>query len=146
MAKYITVDMAFGQDVDKRDFSVGVISPKPVSDSIIVVIGDDVDYRQVETLNALKWLWNGVRDRDLLDSGVSVPGNGQLVSACNIDAISPANRRTAWGDTVVLTEGDVGIMVGTDMFGQGAINYLESAFKAAIDFTRENWETIRGIS
>jgi hypothetical protein len=97
------------------------------ADRIAVYAGDNVDLgRQNEIINGWKWLWTGVRDRNLLD--VQFNGN-VLYSGAAIDSLTEYNRRTA-SVVTSFTDDDIIIGLGNAVTGAagGAIDQLKVAF------------------
>lgn len=90
------------------------------------------DYRQLEIINAWRWLWNGVRDRNILTDFAA----GPVYSAVSIDKIGETDRRTST-DLVSLNTDDVVIAIGATARSVDATNILESGFAMLRDHARE---------
>ena len=110
------------------------------ADSITVAIGDDVPVRrQTEIINAWKWLYEGLKSRNLLD-----PDNwtNLLVTAADMDNITIANRRTD-SDPSFFTDTDIGIWLGANVVDSTENDadrvMLENAFRQLADWARENF-------
>ena len=84
-------------------------------------------YRQVEIVNAWQWLWNGVKDRNLLD--VQFAGS-TLYSGASVDNITASNRRTE-STIASFDPEDIAIGMGATVTGlfKGAVVPLASAFE-----------------
>jgi len=107
-------------------------------DDISLYIGDDVPlYRQSEIKNAWKWLYEGVKSRNLLDDQFK---GSLLYTAVDINAITINNRRTST-ELTPYTDSDVIIGIGANVTALGDTNILEAAFQQLIEFAAE--ETLK---
>lgn len=105
---------------------------------ISLYVGDTVPlYRQSEIKNAWKWLYQGIKSRNLLDSQFS---GAVLYSGASINALTINNRRTA-SDIATFNDDDVAIAIGLDSTLVGDVNFLEEAFTQLIEFAAE--ETLK---
>jgi hypothetical protein len=100
---------------------------------------DDVEtHRTLEMHNGWRWLWNGVRDRNLLD--VQFVGS-LLLTGANINSLTESNRRTS-SDILDFATGDVWIGVGagvsTGAIGRSANQMLDSGFRMLREYAKEN--------
>jgi hypothetical protein len=97
------------------------------------------DYRQVEIINAWKFLWNGVRDRNIMQQFAGV-----IYSGVDAEHIDENSRRTSatfgdFGDNDIFI--GIGQLVVAEMldytviletiFGQLSSTALEDTYKAA---------------
>ena len=92
-------------------------------------------YRKLEITNAWRWLYNGIRDRNILRDFAA----GNAYSGVNIFNIGVPNRRTA-GDVATFTANDVVVGIGETAratLDNDAIEPLESAFFKLIQVGRE---------
>lgn len=139
MAKQFALEML----PDRQGWKPGTIEtvPDPVAEPIAdqIVIGYAVGvepYRQLEIINGWKWLWAGVRDRNLLD--VQFHG-AALISGAPINSLVIANRKTS-SNVLDFGEGDVFIALGVDVTTDrvGATQLLDSGFRMLREFAKEN--------
>ena len=102
-----------------------------------VVIGTGVPLRrQTEIFNAIDFLKNGIRERNLLDSQFR---GFPLATAVNIDNITTANRRTA-SDLALVGFGptDIGIAMGDTATNYPQVVMLETAIEMLKNILVEN--------
>ncbi|RKZ82446.1 MAG: hypothetical protein DRQ39_10710 [Gammaproteobacteria bacterium] len=108
----------------------------PTGSVAIYTLSTVPTYRQLETVNGWRMLYNGIRDRNLLD----VQFNGAvLYSGVSIDSTTENNRRTASEITSFNTD-DVVVAIGaaaTSVFN-GAIEPLEAAMHSLVIYAAEN--------
>ena len=94
-------------------------------------------HRQLEIVDAWYWLWNGVRDRNLLDSQFA---GSKVYSGAPIDDLTIPGRKTA---SVIsfFTADDVVIGLGASVTGafKGAVVPLESAFEKLREISLERY-------
>ena len=106
-----------------------------VDEDIAIYVGDTVPkYRFLEIGNAWRWLWNGVRDRNILKTF-----GGRTYSGSDIDSLNIPNRRTS-SDLIDYLDNDVFIGIGDQVaiqVGDASIVYLETAFTKLRDFAKE---------
>ena len=138
MAKQFTMVMLPDRQGSKITVSEQAIVALPAADEIILARGDLVHpARQLEIMNGWKWLWHGVRDRNLLD--VQFLG-AILVTSVSIESITEEDRRTSSNlDTTLDT--DITLMMGSGVTGAGragATQIFDSAFRMIREFAREN--------
>ena len=109
---------------------------EPAADEIAVYIGDNVPTRiqQAVTFNAWRWLWNGVKNRNLLDDQFK---GAQLVTGSHFEFLSEQDRRTA-SNIAFFSEDDIMIGMGADVTDLGDKVYIEAAFAQLRDFALEN--------
>lgn len=134
MAKQWVMEFLPDGDGNKLQASYVAIGLETTANQISLYLGDDVPlYRQSEYKNAWKWLYEGVKSRNLLDG----PFNGSLLyTAVDINAITIANRRTS-SDLIPYTATDVILAIGSAVTAKGDTNYLEAAFQQLIEFAAE---------
>ena len=93
MAKQFT--MTLGADLQGNPANIveGDLVAPTAADEITIAIGDTVGiHRCVEINNGWKFLWNGVRDRGLLNTQFV---GAVLLTGVDIDDMGEANRRTS---------------------------------------------------
>jgi len=112
---------------------------EPTAGELTVIVGAAVPLRrQTEIFNAIKFLANGIRERNLLEEQFR---NLPLVTAVSIDAITANNRRTSStfaGSTVVDT--DIVIAMGLDATDHSHVLMLDTAIEAMADVLLENFK------
>lgn len=144
MAKQFTMDILAKNGPDKLGIveTDAVVDPGPAE--IAIGFGDSVpEHRALEIINGWKWLWNGVRDRGLLDDQFS---GALLITGAQIDSITESNRRTSStvGD---FAADDIFVAVGTGVateagLGRSATVMLESGFENLREFANEEFFNI----
>ena len=84
--------------------------------------------RQNEIINGWKWLFDGVRERNLIDDGGAFAG-AVLYTYASIDSLTVGNRRTS-SALIDLNADDVGIGMGTGVTAgaNGRTMQLDNAF------------------
>jgi len=101
-------------------------------------MGDDVGmHREVEINNGFRWLWNGIRDRDLLNPDLSDPTYGPLYSAAPVDQLVEEFRLTSWNDITGINSVMIGIGIGINVFALRGSQMVESAFQMLTEYYRE---------
>lgn len=121
--------------------TITVVQPVAIEvpvDRIALYTLDDVDtYRQVEIVTGWQFLYNGIRDRNLID--VQFKG-AQLYSATNINKKGENDRRTASVLTSFTAE-DIVVGIGSTVTGGvgGAIVSLQSAFEKLAEAAKEQF-------
>ncbi len=93
-------------------------------------------WRQLEMVTGWNFLWNGIRDRALMD----VQFNGFILySGTDIDKKGEFDRRTA-SDVISFTDNDIIVGVGAGASGEyaGAVLPLDSALEQLIQAAREH--------
>lgn len=141
MAKQFTVDVVTKWHADKLEIVESDVLSDPGPNEIKIGFGNDVEiHRAVEILNAWKWLWAGVRDRNLLDGPFS---GAILITGSDINHLNENERRTSStvGDFLA---GDVLLGVGANVantpeLGKGATLRIDSGFEALRDYAKENF-------
>lgn len=105
----------------------GVAAEVGANDIAIYALDNVPLYKQLEIFNAWRWLWNGVRDRNLLDSQFV---GAILYTYSNINILTENDRRTS-SALIDLNPEDVvigiGLNVTTDF--RGAVTPLETGFE-----------------
>lgn len=110
------------------------------ADSISLYIGDTVSpARQVEIVDGWKWLYQGVRDRNLLDAQFK---GAVLYTASDINKMTTADRRTS-SDLVTYTDNDVILAIGAGVTALGEHVAIEEAFRILRHFALE--ETLKAL-
>ena len=141
MAKQFTVDVVTKLHADKLEIVESDVLGDPGPNEIKVGFGNAVpEHRALEILNAWRWLWNGVRDRALLDGPFS---GAILISGSDIDKLNEEDRRTSStvGDYF---PADVLIGIGANvanspLTGSNFTTRIESGFTKLSDYARENF-------
>ena len=107
-----------------------------VDNNIALYVGDTVPkYRSVEIVEAWRWLWNGVRDRNILKTF-----GGRTYSGSSINYLDEPDRRTS-SDLADFNDDDVFIGIGDQVaiqVGDASIVYLETAFTQLRQYALEN--------
>ena len=116
--------------------------PTVAADNIIIYVDLASLHRKLEIVEAWKFLYRGIRDRNLWPDVNFGPGN-PIYSSVPIDSVTENQRQTA-NDPSILT-GNVAIGVGENLreppAKQGAsdaTNIHEAYFKRLIEFAREH--------
>ena len=137
MAKQFTLVMLPSRQGFKPNTVVTEPVALPAADEIVIARGDLVHpSRGVEIINGWKWLWHGVRERNLLD--VQFLG-ATLVTSVSIESITSLDRRTS-SDLVSTTDTDITLMIGSGITGAGrvgATQLLDSGFRMMREFAKE---------
>lgn len=109
----------------------------------IYIIDPAPIYRQVEIVNAWRFLYQGIRDRALWPSANFGPGN--LYSSVPIDSVTEEARLTALNTGAVFLPNHIAIGINTELrlepTSEGApdaTNIYELFFDRLIDFAREH--------
>jgi len=91
------------------------------------------DYRATEIINAWRWLWNGIRDRNILQQFAGV-----IYSGCDIDFLGEPSRITS---AVYADFGDDDVFVGIgQLVVAEMLDYtlpIETSFQACSDRAQE---------
>lgn len=126
------------KDGRKANISSVAILQDVIAGQVSVAIGDSVPkHRALETLNGWRWLWNGLRDRNLLT--ITNVGTGPIYTYADIDSLTEFNRRTTWTGAVAIQANDIVLMIHNDVAqGVQATVMLESAVAMLIQFCKEN--------
>jgi hypothetical protein len=106
-------------------------------DEVSVYIGDNVnESRQAEIVNAWRWLYNGLMDRNLLEGQFK---GLDIYSGSNIKFLTAIERRTSVPFATIL-ETDVGIGIGSAVTAFGGVTMILTAIQLLQDFALEkNW-------
>ena len=140
MARSYTITMqpngqGFKPEITPSD---AALAPPGPNEMLIAYADGVATHRLLEIQNAWKWLWHGIRDRNLLD--VQFVGS-LLITGVPVDSITEQARKTSStiGDFVA---GDVlvsiGLGVSTGSIGRGATQMLDSGFRMLREFAKEN--------
>ena len=94
-------------------------------------------HRQLEIVDAWYWLWNGIRDRNLLDKQFA---GSACYSGAPIDNLTIPGRKTA-SDVSFFGADDVVVGLGAGVTGsfKGALVPLESAFEKLREIALERY-------
>jgi hypothetical protein len=125
MALFGTAEMVARREINRGSIVINTTLIEVVAENIAVYAGATVDLnRQVEINNAWRWLWNGIRDRNLMETF-----GGVIYSGCDIDNISEAARLTS-GVYATFGDNDVFIGVGQLVVSEwlAAVNPIETGF------------------
>ena len=128
----------YNNDGNKLDCTYVAVGAETAGSQISLYIGDAVpEYRQSEIKNAWKWLYEGIKSRNLLDDQFK---GSLLYTAADINAITINNRRTST-ELTPYTDTDVIIGIGANVTALGDTNILEAAIQQLIEFAAE--ETLK---
>ena len=139
MAKQFAIEML----PDWQGWKPGIIETipdpiaSPIATQIVVGYGAAVEpHRQLEIINGWKWLWEGVRDRNLLDAQFK---GAILISGAPINSLTALNRKTS-STTLDFGADDVFIALGVGVTAHrfGATQILDSGFQMLREFAKEN--------
>ena len=117
-----------------ENITVGATAVAPPAGGVAVYVNDAVSTRRKnEILNGLRWIFNGVRDRGLLEPRGGFVGQ-PMYSAAGIDNLTEANRRTA-SDVAFFNTDDIGIGWSPEAtgYGWGGVIPHETAVGELID-------------
>ena len=137
MTLMVTGDVVSNRALDKNSVTVSEIIIGVSANNMAIYAGADVGlYRQLEMVTGWNFLWNGIRDRSLMD--VQFKGS-VLYTGTDIDKKGEFDRRT---ESVVASFTDNDIIVGigpgaTEEFA-GAVLPLDSALEQLIQVARES--------
>lgn len=119
-------------------------------DQVGIYINDGASlHRQVEIINGLVWLYNGLRDRDIFYQFA----DGPIYTAVNLDFMGAPNRRTS-SDIVALDPqpGDIGVGIGSGLGVISGARLIGPTLMCAngigqlVDYVRENAVTLRAAA
>ena len=139
MAKQFAMQML----PDRQGWKPGTIVSVPdpvasvVSDQILIGYGPLVEpHRQLEMINGWKWLWAGVRDRNLLDDQFH---GAILLTGAPINSLVDASRKTS-SITDDFNDDDIFLAIGVDITSDrfGATQILDSGFQMLREYAKEN--------
>jgi len=137
MAKNYTLTMLPNMQGWKPEIVAADLVAPVGANNISVSYGDDVEpHRQVEIINGWKWLWHGVRDRNLLNSQFV---GAILLTGAPINSLVEASRKTSstGGD---FDDNDLLLSIGTGIAvdSNGATQMLDSGFRMLREYAKEN--------
>ena len=134
MADYQLTMTLNGGAGDKRAVVASATISPPIANQIQLVIKDTVDFtRRMEILNAWRYLWNGIRERQF-DEGFI---DNDLYSSMPIDAVGSPARKTSTSPTI-MADGDVAIVVDAYLVQKGNNNVMmENAFTQLRESAKE---------
>lgn len=119
--------------------ATGTIDAVPAGNVSVYADFDEL-YREVEIINGWRWLFNGIRDRNLLErTRNEAPGIGAIYSACPIDSLVEPSRETDWGGAglVLIVPGTIAISVGIDVAANVPFVVIENSIIQLMDSVRE---------
>ena len=129
--QHFVVTLTPGLDISKQDITVSGTVADPVANQVGVGFGAGVRTgRGSEIVNAMEWLLNGVRDRNLLEDGSPDFNGADLVTAVSVDAIGVSDRRTSSslaGST--FAAGDIVLTMGLTTTALQHRNIIDNAFE-----------------
>lgn len=147
---FIQVTAGLGQEnvKFKAEHSASLIAPAPVDISLYLTDGIS-RHRKVEIMNAWKFLYDGIRDRNLWPFA-NFPA-GPIYSSVPIDSVTESSRLTSADPGLVFLPNHVVIGIGNDLrnppskeSASDATNVHEVFFRRLIDFAREHVVFITG--
>lgn len=139
MAVMYTMTLSPNRQGSKLNITEAAVAAVIGANDIALYVMDSVSlHRQVEIINAWRFLFNGLRDRDIFNQFAK---DSPIYSVVDADAISVASRRTSSQFTELLPN-DIGIAIGGDITELDARNLpetliFESAFAMLRDHARE---------
>ena len=100
---------------------------------MVIQIADTVDIgRRLEILEGWRWLWNGLRDRDILAGGNFA---GILVfSSCPVNGLREEERKTT-GDNTIVLDGDIAIALSPNLTALNGSETLNCMFSISFPST-----------
>jgi hypothetical protein len=127
-------------DSTKMDMAYVGTGAEVTANQVALYLGDTVPtYRQLEIIDGWRWLFQGIKERNLLDDGAFV--GALLYTGSNINELMTAeNRRTSSTFADFLTE-DVFIGLGTAVTAAGDFESLYAIFEQLRQFALE--ETLK---
>ena len=103
------------------------------ANEVAIYFGASVSpHRQVEIMGAWAMLWNGIRDRNLLDNQFF---GAVVYSGVSIDSITEANRRT---ESSVASFNADDVMIGIDDTVTAALRGATVMYESAFESLRDN--------
>ena len=141
MAKQFTMDILAKNGSDKLSVVETDVLAAPGPSEIVIAIGDTVpEHRALEIMNGWEFLYEGIRDRGLLDDQFS---GAILISGASVDSLTENNRRTSstigdFNDDDVLV--GVGLNVATEGgLGRSATVMIDAGFRQLREYANENF-------
>ena len=127
------------QDGNKLDMTYEAVGTVVAPIEIAIYAGDNISLsRQAELVNGWQWLYQGIKERNLLDGA---PWQGAvLYTGSNINFLTANDRRTE-SDLATLTEDDVIVALGPNVTATGDTTSLQAAITQLIEFALE--ETLK---
>lgn len=137
MTLMVTGEVVSNRVLNKLNVTVSEVIVEVPANNIAIYAGDTVAlYRQLEMVTGWNFLWNGIRDRALMD--VQFDGS-VLYTGTDIDKKGEFDRRT---ESVVasFTDNDIIVGIGLGATGEfhGAVLPLDSALEQLIQVARES--------
>jgi len=127
-----------GNELNLASIAVTTTPVEVAADEVAIYALAGVDlYRQNEIVNGWKWLFNGIRDRNLLDDQF----NGvKCYSYSDINYLTEPDRRTS-SALIDLGTDDIGVGIGEDVTAlfHSSSTPLLSAFTDLIDAALERY-------
>ena len=137
MPLMVTGEVVSNRVLNKLDVVVTEVIIEVPANNIAIYAGSTVALRrQLEMVTGWNFLWNGIRDRNLMD----VQFNGFILySGTDINKKGENDRRTA-SDVVSFTDNDIIVGLGAGATGEfhGAVLPLDSAFEQLIQVAKES--------
>lgn len=132
----LTVTQAPNITLDRSTLEQVPVGLEVGANEISLYIGDNVPtYRQNEILNGFKWLYDGIRERNLLDDGSAFNG-AILYTGFAIGNQTIENRRTA-SAIAFFDADDVIVGMGANVTALGDMESIYSYFKILRQFALE---------
>jgi len=122
----VTGEIVTRRELNRSTIVVSATNIEVAANNISIYAGATVDLaRQVEIVNAWRWLWNGIRDRRLMQTF-----GGVIYSGCDIEHIDE-NARLTSGVFATFGDNDVFIGVGQLVVAEWleAVNPIETGFR-----------------
>lgn len=114
----------------------GVSIEVPANSIAIYLIDPAATYRQNEIISAWKWLYNGIRDRNLLDDQFA---GAVLYTAVPLgETVSPKRKTSSVFADIAAGDAGLGISVETATLFHGAVIPLETAFRKLYNVALES--------
>ena len=134
MALSVTGEMVSQREMDRSSIVVSTNVAEVPAENIAIYIGATVGaYRNTEIVNAWQWLWNGIRDRNLMQTF-----GGVIYSGADIDHLDENSRLTS-GVFATFGDNDVFIGVGQLVVAEwlDAVEPVEAGFTLLIQHAME---------
>jgi hypothetical protein len=138
MTLMATVEVVSQKQVDPASYAITGVAAAVAPANIAIYAGDTVNLsRQVEIITGWSFLYNGIRDRNLINQGAPGTFYGiAIYTGTDVDKKGEFDRRT---ESVVasFTANDIILAIGGDVSVgfHGATMHLESAFEQLIQHT-----------
>lgn len=132
--QWISIYMPRQETVKQECVSTPIVLETP-PDDISLYIGANIvgTARGVEIVNAWRFLFNGIKDRNLLDDQFK---GALLYTYVDINDITANNRRTS-SDLTGVTSDDVVIGLGLNVTAKGQTQSLASGVERLIEYAME---------